>query len=87
MKLINYLLETDKGIDTYEMAASFHEMEVEDYIKTGYCPSAFTIFINTVYGKPLVTDKKHKEMCKYSLLEDQDKCNECWSRNILVVAK
>lgn len=86
MKLIEYIVGNDKEIEAFKMAAGIHEMSIEDYIMTGYCPSRFTSVNDTLYEKPYAPSKK-KDICKYHVNENQNKCNECWNRQVLVVSK
>jgi hypothetical protein len=87
MKLIDYVINNEKDIDAYEMAAGFHEIDIKDYITTGYCPSAFDSICGTNFEKPYVASRTNKNDCKFLGGNNEEKCSECWNREILVLMK
>lgn len=85
MKLIQYVIETDKKNESISRLAKYHDMSVEEYILDGHCPSAFDVLENTLYEKPYAPEKKNKAYCKYSDGENESKCIECWNREVPVM--
>jgi len=85
MKLIDYIMKNSEEIEDIKSFAKYHKITLEDYIFDSYCPSYFDCLKNTPYGKPYLKSKKEVNECKYNFKIDENKCKECWNREVLTL--
>ena len=85
MKLIDYIMQTSEEIEDIKSFAKYHKITLEDYIFDSYCPSYFECLKNTPYEKPYLKSKIEVDECKYNFKIDENKCKECWNREVLTL--
>jgi len=96
MKLIYYVIQNAEEISKFINSNNFNNkfnMSIEDFIIKCYCPSYFECLVNTLYEKPYksieyddndTNDIEYNDDCEYIYPDNEDKCKECWNREILI---
>jgi len=90
MKLIDYVIQNAKDIQHLINSNNFNDrfnMSIEEFIIECYCPSEFECLENTIYEKPykLVNNNTNNiDDCEYIYPDNENKCSECWNREILI---
>lgn len=83
MKLIDYVINIDKNINTMKTIAKHYNIDVKDFILQNYCPSYFKCLNDTPYANPLQQYKKDKTDCLFRHIDNFNKCKTCWERKVL----